>query len=507
MKLLIIDDESIIRNGLQQYINWNSLGIEQVQTAADGKAALDIIEHLEPHIILSDIKMPTMDGIELIKTLHEKSIKSKVIFMSAYSDFAYTQQAIHFGAFDYILKPIEEDKLIDIVKKCIAEIQQKQTEAERFQKNQEEHLKTLLLMHIYNNGKIVETDMKKLTAFHLLPADYHYLMAAVVIADKNTPVNSPEFTGVYYDDSVKKQPAITTLEITISNNELILLFFTAQGTLTAFYDEVTNLMSNSFLPQTPASGQRIGFSSAYQAGISFFQLYLEASSSLFIDKSSTQSLPHKLDYPELLKLVKNGSLSDVIRYINCNFLLCTNRSSFNNLTTLKLEYINCLQYLLNNIPEQSIKSLIYKKIPSLQVKDTISSLYSLYQMHNTFITIVTTIANCIVETQFMTKNKLVKLALEYIHTRYSCDLSLNKAATELFVSPSYLSKIFSDEIGENFSRYLIKYRIEKAKELLLNPKYKIYEVANQVGYSDLGYFTKIFKELENVTPTAFRNLN
>ncbi|MCL2488976.1 MAG: response regulator [Oscillospiraceae bacterium] len=124
IKIIIADDEKLIRESLDTLMDWKSVGAEVVGVAADGAAALDLIRELSPQILLSDISMPNMDGIELIRTIREENLGCHVIFLSAYSEFAYAQSAVKYGAFDYILKPIDEDELMTAVVGCIQAIKQ-----------------------------------------------------------------------------------------------------------------------------------------------------------------------------------------------------------------------------------------------------------------------------------------------------------------------------------------------------------------------------------------------
>lgn len=119
LSVMIIDDEKLIREGLTDYINWGELGFQVVGTAGDGEEGLCKILELTPDVIVSDIRLPLMTGIDLLKELRRRNIDHcHVILISAYSDFSYAQEALHYGAFDYILKPIEEDVLAETVCRC-----------------------------------------------------------------------------------------------------------------------------------------------------------------------------------------------------------------------------------------------------------------------------------------------------------------------------------------------------------------------------------------------------
>ena len=122
-RVLIIDDERLIREGLKSYIDWSALNAEVVAICADGREGVQAIETHHPHIVLTDVSMPNMDGIALLKYVREKHIACEFILISSYSEFRYAQEALKLGAFDYILKPIEPDALYACVKRCVEKVE------------------------------------------------------------------------------------------------------------------------------------------------------------------------------------------------------------------------------------------------------------------------------------------------------------------------------------------------------------------------------------------------
>jgi len=246
LKMMIVDDERIILESLETLIDWKSIGIKVVATADNGATAIDLAASFLPDIILSDISMPTMSGLEMLEVLREKEMRVEVIFITAYSKFEYAKQAIKYGAADYLLKPIDETQLLETVSRCA--------------------------------DKIRETTSKQI------------------------------------DDA----------DADISH-------------------------------QPPRTGR-----------------------------------------------------------------------------------------------------LVYE-------------------------------------------------ALEYIHANYHKDITLSQVAGHLYITPTYLSKLFSTEVQVSFSNYLLSYRIKIAKELLRNTHQKIYEISEQVGYTDTAHFSKLFKRATSQTPNQYRN--
>ncbi len=124
IKMIIADDERLIRERLHQLMDWKSVGVEVVGVAADGEAALELVREQSPQILLSDISMPRLDGIGLLTKIKEEKLNCRVILLSAYSNFSYAQSAVKYGAFDYILKPIDEDLLMETVVRCVQAVKE-----------------------------------------------------------------------------------------------------------------------------------------------------------------------------------------------------------------------------------------------------------------------------------------------------------------------------------------------------------------------------------------------
>ena len=137
IKLLVVDDEIWIRERISKEIPWESVQAEVVGTAEDGQEALEMAEELEPDIIITDIRMPGFDGIELLRELRKKSLDIKVILLSGYNDFSYAKEAIKYGAFDYILKPAEDQELLNVVNRCVMTIEIEREKERRIQGLQE----------------------------------------------------------------------------------------------------------------------------------------------------------------------------------------------------------------------------------------------------------------------------------------------------------------------------------------------------------------------------------
>ncbi len=351
-RMLVVDDESWIRERIISTIDWAALGIEIAGEAEDGIEALNISKEKLPDIILTDIRMPCLDGLDFVRQLRDNGIKSKVIIISGYGDFEYTQKAIRLGADDYILKPVEDEDLIAAVKRCIAGIL------------------------AYN--------------------DKQDLLQAALDGNVRFLLNSEQLV----------------------NNILVRNRQDAQASLQALFKQI-------------------------HAGAE--------------------------KYSANLKLI----------YINMIYLVFS--AVFDN---------------KKNIVElPQIRQNIMEKFEQLKAEE---------EFHVLSENAIQELIGILEKSDGGNKRKIVKKVEEYIKENCGKAISLNDVAQAMYLNASYLSKIFRDETGETFTKYLMKYRVEKAVELMGDPTRKIYEIARAVGYEDIQYFTKMFKSIKGVSPFQYR---
>lgn len=352
IKLVIVDDEKMIREGLANTIPWSDLGVEVVGTAGNGQAALEIIKYKKPHIVLTDIRMPKMDGLQLLKTISEEYPKIKVVMLSGYDEFSYAQQAIKYGATDYILKPVNAEELQKLVKKLT------QTYAEE-----------------------VFEDLSYIKAKKNIEAELGQYITAIRSGNRDIALSS------------------------------------------------LNKISDKLTEQASGDDQ-------------FHKLYLDITSS-----------------------VLNALDEDGVKHAD----------------KLREEYLKSFIDLFNSASGDELMQWLYS------FTDNISAY--------------------IKENKGDTYSNVIKKAMEYIEQHYNEDLSAQKVAEAVYLSPNYFSHIFKKIRKESFTDYLNKIRVEKAKVLLSNNLYKVYEVSDMVGYSDYKYFSSVFKKIVGVSPTQYSELS
>lgn len=533
LKVVLVDDEEIIRDGILRCLSWEELGFQVAGQAEDGELALQVIEDTRPDVIITDIKMPFMDGLELIERIKPLYPATYIIIISGHEEFRYAQKAIKLGAYDYILKPIEPEYLKSVLINIRHDdLQQKQTAAEidRMKAKISENLPLLQEFFFKSlvRGKIQPDSLDaKLEELQIEFRGNFYGAAIIQSDDYCTPTpgdgesaDQPDSTFINtIMEAGKKQPAV----IIFDNNpgEAVILAAAAdQGTL----DKKLKI------------------------------IFAETRSKMDENCGSTITIAVGGDYGPMLNLAK--SYSEALEALNYKFILGKNRDIYFNeldkapknefealtdydeaeiITAIKLadqkQIKEKMGWLLSKMQSQGIHSSLYMQLVAgnlyLQalkiLKDAggspeeifndpftvyhkIIARQTLKDMHNELLNVLFRITDFINIKKFKRFYQVIEKAKDYLQKNYAKDdLSLEEAAQYVNMSSCYFSYIFRQETGLNFIDFLTKTRLERAKELLALSDSKSYEVSYQVGYNNPTYFSTLFKKYFGVTPTEYKN--
>ncbi|MFC5647915.1 response regulator [Paenibacillus solisilvae] len=570
IKLMVVDDERWIREGLKQTIDWSAHGVQFIGDAEDGLKALELIEANVPDIVISDIKMPSMDGMELIEDMKKRGFDTKVIFISGFSDFVYAQKAVRLGAFDYILKPIEENVLLEIVDRCVNEITQKREIRSRLEElsgrvresmplAKQKHLEMCL------SEPIAEPELQsKWDALSIdLNPDRLVVLSAVVhewgergmnergcslmryalgnlmeeilteegMRCQACPLHENDFADVAliaspwmqadpvnYEDLhrganrvIKRAHQVLGIRISIgisSAGERRKLFFAFKEALTYSAEYLihgpggvygaahmgSSSMDNEHeadpLHTEPKDYQLSGVNQtvSFAAGMPYTTIKSEP-----LDAAWSNRIIHAL------KLVDKNRLSDLLQD---QMKLLQELVKQSSPLAIRCEMNLHIDYLLSKWQElcrakdsskpYTVTHQLKLQLYRCSLRDWKQSIMNVFLMKDT-------------GAAAFGQKRTIENALRYIHDNFHLGISLNNVAETIYLNPSYFSRVFHEEVGETLSRYLIRIRISKAKELLEQTPLKIYEVADRVGYKDFRHFVKTFKEWEGMTPAQFRN--
>lgn len=532
-KVLIIDDESIIRKGIKNIINWKQLDCEVCADASDGIEGIELIKKYLPEIIITDIRMPGLDGLSMIKQVKGIVPNSKIIILTGYRDFDYVQEAIKCGAFDFMLKPSKIEELTSVLTKAVNEINDQKIrhmEVDRFKLLFEQNIPVLREKLLYDIIYSINTNeneiAEKMKLFNLEIRNF-----VLVIMENDYDEKS---TNTQYDKHLYQFGIVNSFEEIFAETYKVMSImlnssrvgFIIQKTEEHPLDILEVSEKCGYLQEVINSG--FGFTvtiavSSY--GVSAMELpeklkeclgSLEYKSYIgnnsIIQYSDLNSFFRYEDYSTLDNYQK--TLLESIKSGNESLVRVTTQNISRYVTTNKinLNYLKNFYYsILSSINNIRISVLAIDADKRHEEGRDIASLLQLIEKCDSAEELNSLLEDVSIRIALKVNsfnNRSLKLilrkAIDYIHEHYNEQVTLNEVAENIYVSTFYISRMFKKDLGKSFVDYLNDIRIEKAKELLKDVKYKTYEVADLVGISDPHYFSKLFKKHSGMTPSEYR---
>ncbi len=532
-KVLIIDDESIIRKGIKNIINWKQLDCEVCADASDGIEGIELIKKYLPEVIITDIRMPGMDGLSMIKQVKGIVPYSKIIILTGYRDFDYVQEAIKFGAFDFLLKPSKIEELTAVLTRAVNEINDQKIrhmEIDRFKVLFEQSIPVLREKLLYDIIYGLNTNEYEITEkMKLFNISIKNFVLVVMENDYDEKSNSSQYDKHLYQFGIVNSfeeifaEKYEVLSIML-NSSRVGFIIQKPDRIPLDIEEVSEKCS--YLQEVINNG--FGFTvtiAVSSAGVSAMELpeklkeclgsleyksYMGTNS--IIQYSDLNSFFRYEDYStldkyqkQLLESIKSGNeglvkvtTQNIARYvttnkININYMKNFYYTTLSSINNIRIS-VSAIEVDKRHEEGRDIASLL-KLIEKSESAEELNSL-----LEDVAVRIAEKVNNF--------NNKSIKLilrkAIDYIQEHYSEQVTLNEVAENIYVSTFYISRMFKKELGKSFVDYLNDVRIEKSKELLKDVKYKTYEVAEIVGISDPHYFSKLFKKYSGMTPSEYR---
>lgn len=513
-KVLIADDESIIREGIKCLFDYESLGFTIAAEAANGEQALQKLLAHSVDVVLIDIRMPGMSGLDVIRNARESGFHGKIIILSGYSDFKYAQEAIRYGVEDYLTKPIDEEEL----ERLLCSIRE-QLDADHANANTAEHYRQKAHDTIIEDILLKKADLSRLNLkdLHLNSDIYQVVICAKY--GRQTQDASYRFSDLL---RVTNQDNHSYDSIILQYNEVLLL----KGSFAiSKFNDFLERYEREKRPQkdSPLDALFITYgrcvSTLEDVPSSYQEAYCLLNRRFFCEQEQ-----HTIGYRALPALSNHTPLICDAFLEKYSAALLNYIQSFNR--NMVAETLNDLQHQLYNTSDSIDDIRLFLADLYLRIKEQINHLYSnasipfasnadiikfindkyyLYEIilffTEQFEVIMSSIGNS-------TRESVLDDILHYINHNYTNNITLENIAPLFGYNSSYLGKIFSKKMGENFNSYVDHIRINRSKELLLlNDDLKIYTIAERVGYRNVDYFHIKFKKYVGQSPAEFRKKN
>lgn len=503
--VMLVDNEPIIPRGLMQLIDWRGHGCRVMAVARDGADAVRQIQEFPPDIVITDIRMPEMDGLQLCAWVREHAPGIQLILLTGFPDFEYAQQAIQYQVVDFVLKPTTEEALAAAVDKACRQLQ-KAADGGAEQRSLLLEQQMLLGEMIFHNRHSLLYTLNRLNSLHIL-LDSYYVLSLDVLSREGAA-----------DESAQLQEAQEILEKFCGERKL---YFVSRGDSCCY--AVVRLQEGedpaALCAQAVEAADRetdfvltIGISRRHQNPLQLGEAAREADDAQRFTLYSSQ--PSVMRCEDLPRLSENTAhvLLEKLRLVESALENRSREAAVKNLEDL------CAFMRAEKVPfsgTQQIALLLYNFCLSLLLSHNLSSgsfPEDVSSLHSETPAALELELRSIVQETLLRISRtpgnidsIIYEVKQYIDENYSASLSLDALAAQVHLSPSYFSKLFKREMGENLSTYILHTRIERARFLLRTTDKKAYEIAEAVGIYDPVYFSKIFKKVTGMKPKEYRD--
>ena len=543
LKIFLAEDEVIVRETIKRMIPWEELGFELVGEAADGEMALPLLIRQKPDLLITDIKMPFMDGLTLAKLAKKELPELKIVILSGYDDFNYAKQAISIGVEDYLLKPITKNALIERLSEIRSRYEHEKTQKEYYEKFQREmqayeknssrdFFETLVcgsmdMMEVYKKAEKLGLD--------IVAEAYNILIFTM---------NSEEdFSGQKEGYSEWEAESLEMLEDFFSDNTSAMLFRcnifsygvlikgqkeSIEKTTKEYVEKIQGLLNRKeskrewFLAVGQSVERLSQIKKSYHtASRAFSQRYLYGENILYYDEMelmehrSGQADTHdnaylkKVDVNALNPAILQKFLSNGLQEETENFV----KDYFYAIGQEPMESLVFRNYVILNVRFSVITFLkgLGCDTEGMEPENTEEVLAESGKNIESAIAYAEKMISQAIEIRDQNsgnKNRsILKTAVDFIDEHYMDeDISLNTAANVANVSSNHFSALFSQNMGQTFIEYLTSLRMNKAKELLRCTGMRSSEIAGEIGYKDAHYFSYLFKKTQGMTPSDYRKV-
>ncbi|ALV21817.1 response regulator transcription factor [Carnobacterium antarcticum] len=530
--IMLVDDEQDIRQSIIELVQWEKMGFQIIGEASNGEEALEVMESNVPDILITDIKMPIMDGIELSKRVRDENPSVKIVFLSGYEDFEYAVSGIKLTILEYLLKPVSISDLENMLRKVRRKLDEEKRSANDLVTIEKDFLKKfdvskmsfLISLITDNYSDVSESEFKKLLQTYQLNLTGERQVLLNITIDKSSFSKSTignqnlELTKFSLTNTVRKivDKYVQSEVFTFTSNSVVILSDTKENI--EMYTDILVKEINESVQKIFGFSIGIGVSEeyvrisdtkrAFQSSVSAlnYQTALGGDKGIYISDIETvqqnEIVFDEVNEAKLVSLIKIGSKDELETFIDHLFQrFYSGMNSQEHLKIFLMElYVSVLKAYKTTISKYDSDMLqqveVISEIHHYQDNQVIKEWFKNFCL--------STIA--IIQEQRKKKtDSLAKQSYDYLAEHYSDpSLSLKQVSKQMLISPSYFSSLFKKENGLSFTDALVKIRMEKAKEHLLTTDHKIFEIAIDSGYTDQHYFSYCFKKYFGESPNKIR---
>ena len=518
-KVFLVEDEIVTREGIRDNVDWEAAGFEFCGEAPDGEIALPLIEDTKPDVLITDIKMPFMDGLQLSKIIREHMPWVKIVILSGHNEFEYAQSAVKLGVTEYLLKPVSANDLHKVLKGLSTTLGQEKKEREKLKRLQTKIADNLILSREKFLLKLVmggvssadAVEQSQQLGLDIVARYYLVVFVRIELCDDSQPFDYQEYQRV---ENIITEFAGNNLDVFVTKKdpeELILLIkgdslrqLVHEGDFLAdlIKKEVESQTNCNLVIETGSPQNRLG-----DIHHSFAEALVKSKTGHLIPQTQRKFIDPanflKIDHEEIENYIKFGSIQDFDKFFETAILPISEIVLQSNL----LKYYLFVDIILT---VAQFVSDLGGKVDKLEtdiheIEDILDNIESVEQIKAEMRKILITSLAFRNSQASHERVFILQEAKAYLDKHFTDpDLKMKKVAQKFNISPSHFSTIFRQEIGITFRDYIGELRINRAKELLRMTNMKCSEIGYQCGFNDSHYFSFVFKKKTGLTPRQFR---
>lgn len=529
LTLLLADDEAITRQGICNIIPWNELGIGKVLQAANGQIALEMIKQEKVEVLLTDVKMPVMDGIALARQVRRQFPEVRVIFISGYAEVAYLKAAVHEQAVDYILKPINQDELAQAVGKAVTELNH-----QRENQVQQEGMRYLIkkslpfyrmdffarLLASDSNVKALQEQFA-LCDFPFAATDSFITALVSLKCRQGSAIPDISLLSTEAEELLIESVKAHAVGYVYRNNKtlftLVLSVEACEEIPLETYENLLNALSDK-LSLDCSVGVGTECKGIYNIGEScqcaeaaLSRQFREGMGKVYFydENEQGENLAFSAN-TELLDRFCSGVLSQSREISREAIYELTEELGRREFVNMNYFYSYCLYFV----------SAVLSRLCAEKEQLTVMHLDLLIRCQTMLLNCKTVVdirrlLSSLLDDLFLLFSKssrsqgemMAKSVMAFLETHYREDITIQSISGELYITPAYLCRLFKKETGKTINEYLTQLRIQKGKELLKLGQFHLYDIAPMVGYQDNKYFSRIFKSRTGLNPSEYARIH
>jgi len=506
-RVMIVDDEPILRTGIYHLCNWPEHGIEIVAQASNGQEALQYIDKVQPHVVITDIVMPVMDGVEFTKTMRRLHPEVKLVVLSSYSEFDYVREVFKYGVTDYLLKPkVTAEELVPLIQSLCGDVSLDDARQKPIP-NDPSLILAGLLTNEENEDSPAWQELRPTyphDQFRMLRTNIELLLSATKLTQGEVEQTLLGLAGSHLS-------AFVMTPVFLKNECLILI---------NYHSDDSKLAVQRLREFAQAAKQELGsiiFIQSYSFGS--FSLLKEKHEGLTADMGRLFYFPQqpvvpesdiKLDEPKLS--FDHNEFADSLRMLAVSKAHSQLKAFYSDIQKTQAYDEYSLKRLTQNLIYTVTSTLEHLKLPlpalglsRLKLFKEIDHAFDIEELESMVGRFFGELEESVHRHTDQQQSFILSKIYDYVNENYASDITLSALADELHLNYSYLSTYFKQRTNENLTAFINRVRVDKAKELLLNHELSISEISRMTGFSEHNYFSKVFKKITGMTPVEYRN--